>query len=218
MLSKAFSIILALGVLASVCGASWLAYKQFIVSEASNAAEGFSIVNHQTDRMGKTLDQTKTFISRDVSKITNLDILLEEWSPRYRTAQMAFRRFDYAIIGAEGRAGEYFEAQRLLTESYHSSEARSRAMSEDASELSQYEQWKRRAHDTRVEARKIMNRLDDMNVTLLKLELRSDFSFDVSSFGEIPTEILALEDDLAQFQDASDNIRELISAPFDGDL
>ncbi len=218
MIRKSFTIIVTLSVIATLVGASWLAYKQFYVSEASSAAEGFSMVNHQTDRMGKTLDQTRTFIGREVSKITVLDILLDEWSPKYRKAQIAYRRFDYAITSAEERAEIYFEAQRKLTDSYHSSEARSRAMREDAAEMRQYEQWKSRAHETRAGALKLMNRLDDMNVTLLKFDLRSDLSFDISGFGELPTEIRALEDDLAEFQSASDNIRELISSPFETDL
>ena len=62
---------------------------------------------------------------------------------------------------------------------------------------------------------KIVNRLSDMDTTLQKLKLRSDFSFDASGFSEVPSDIMALEEELAQFQIASDNIREAIASPFD---
>ena len=218
MLRRTFTAMLALSVIATLVGTSWVAYKQFNRSESSNAAEGFALVNHQTKRMGETLDQTRTFIRTDVRRITDLDILLDEWTPRYNRAKMAYQRFDYAIISAEERAGLYFEAQQELTASYHSSEVRSKALLEDAAEFDQYDRWRSRAHETRARALRLVNRLDDMDVSIRKLDLRSGFTIELTSFGEIPSEILALEDDLDEFQAASDNILEVISSPFDLEL
>ena len=65
------------------------------------------------------------------------------------------------------------------------------------------------------EALEIVHRLSDMDTTLQKLKLRSDFSFDGGGFSEVPADILALEGKLDQFRIASDNIREIIASPFD---
>ena len=55
----------------------------------------------------------------------------------------------------------------------------------------------------------------DMDTDPTKVKLRSDFSFDADWFSEVPSDILALEEELAQFRIASDNIRETIASPFD---
>ena len=178
------------------------------------------MVNHQTGRMGESLDTARTFISTEISadigQATDIAILLDEWLPKYQQAQIAYRRFDAAIIAAENSADAYFAAQRALTEQFHSEELRTQARARDDAEFQQYEDWGERARGVRAEALEIVHRLSDMDTTLRKLKLRSDLSFEVGGFSEVPSDILALEEELVQFQIASDNIREIVASPFGG--
>ena len=219
MLRRFFSIVITASIVAVVAGVGWIAFGEVNKSEAAHADASFSMVNHQTGRMGESLDTARVFISTeisvDVGQITDLSTLLDEWSPRYQQAQTGYRRFDAAIIAAEDSADVYFAAQRALTDRFHNQELRTRARAEDDAEFRQYEQWQERAHGVRAEALEIMRRLSDMDTILRKLKLRSGFSFDVGGFSEVPSDILALEEELAQFRIASDNIREIIASPFD---
>ena len=202
-----------------VAGVGWIALGEVNKSEAAHADASFSMVNHQTGRMGQSLNSAGTFISSEISadigQITDLSALLDEWSPRYQQAQTAYRRFDAAIIAAESSAEAYFAAQRALTEGFHSEELRERARADDDAEFEQYEHWRERARAVQEEALEVVHRLSDMDTTLQKLKLRSAFSFDAGGFSEVPSDILALEEKLAQFRIASDNIRETIASPFD---
>ncbi|MXY44600.1 MAG: hypothetical protein F4Y50_11210 [Dehalococcoidia bacterium] len=219
MLRRFFSITITASIVAVVVGVGWIAFGEVSKSEAAYAKASFSMVNHQTGRMGESLNSAGTFISTeisaDVGQITDLSALLDEWSPRYQQAQTAYRKFDAAIVAAESSADAYFAAQRALTEGFHSEELRERAQADDNAEVEQYEQWRERARAVQEEALEIVHRLSDMDTTLEKLKLRSDFSFDVGGFSEVPSDILALEEELAQFRIASDNIRETIGSPFD---
>ena len=219
MLRRFFSITITASIVAVVVGVGWIAFGEVNKSEAAHADASFSLVNHQTGRMGESLDSARTFISTEISadigRITDISALLDEWSPKYQQAQTAYRRFDAAIIAAESSADAYFAAQRALTEGFHSEELRERARADDDAEFEQYEQWRERARAVQEDALEIVHRLSDMDTTLQKLKLRSDFSFDARGFSEVPSDILALEEQLAQFRIASDNIREIIASPFD---
>ena len=219
MLRRFFSLAIAASMVAVAVGVGWMVFGEVSKSEAAHADASLSMVNHQTGRMGESLNHAGTFIraeiSADVGQITDLPTLLDEWSPRYQQAQTAYRKFDAAIVAAESSADTYFAAQRALTEGFHNEETRARAQVDDDAEFAQYEQWRERARGVQEEALEIVQRLSDMDTTLQKLKLRSEFSFDVSGFNEVPSDILALEEELAQFQIASDNIREIIAAPFD---
>lgn len=219
MLRRFFSLAIAASMVAVALGVGWIAFSEVSKSEAAHADASFSMVNHQTGRMGESLNRAGTFISAeisaDVGQITDLPALLDEWSPRYQQAQTAYRKFDAAIVAAESSADAYFAAQRALTEGFYNEETRARAQADDDAEFAQYEQWRKRARGVQREALEIVQRLSDMDTTLQKLELRSEFSFDVSGFNEVPSDILALESELAQFRIASDNIREIIASPFD---
>ncbi len=214
-----FSITITASIVAVVLGIGWITFGEVSKSEAAHAAASFSMVNHQTGRMGQSLNSAGTFISTEISadigQITDLSALLNEWSPRYQQAQIAYRRFDAAIIAAESSTEAYFAAQRALTEGFHSEDLRERAQANDDAEFEQYEQWRDRARVVQEEALEIVHRLSDMDTTLQKLKLRSEFSFDAGGFSEVSSDILALEEELAQFQIASDNIRETIASPFD---
>ena len=219
MLRKFFSIIITASIVAVVAGVGLIAFREASKSEAAHADASLSLVNHQTGRMGESLGHAGTFISTgisaDVGQITDLSALLDEWSPKFQQAQTAYRKFDAAIAAAESSADAYFAAQRALTQEFHSEESRARARADDDAEFEQYEQWQERALGVQGEALDIVHRLSDMDTTLQKLKLRSEFSFDASGFNEVTSDILALEEELAQFRIASDNIREIIASPFD---
>ena len=219
MLRRFYSIAIMASIVAVATGVGWIAFGEVSKSEAAHADASLSMVNHQTGRMGESLNRAGIFISAeisaDVGQITDLPTLLDEWSPRYQQAQTAYRKFDAAIVAAESSADAYFAAQRSLTEGFHNEETRARAQADDDAEFAQYEQWRERARGVQEEALEIVQRLSDMDTTLQKLKLRSEFSVDVSRFNEVPSDILALERELAQFRIASDNIREIIASPFD---
>ena len=219
MLRTFFSITITASIVAVVVGVGWIVFGEVSKSEAAHADASFSLVNHQTGRMGESLNSAGTFISTEISvdigQITDISALLNEWSPKYRQAQTAYRKFDAAIIAAESSADAYFAAQKALTEGFHSEELRERARADDDTEFEQYKQWRERASAVQKEAVEIVYRLGDMDTTLQKLNLRSDFSFDTGGFSEVPADILVLKEELAQFQIASDNIRETIGSPFD---
>ena len=219
MLRKFVSFATTAGIIAVVAGVGWLAFAEFNKSETAHADASFSMVTHQTAQMGESLDAARDFISLEVSveigRLTDLGTLIGEWTPKYRQAQTAYRRFDSAIVTAEDNAAAYFVAQRALTDQFHSGELRSRARAEDETEFRQYEQWRDRARGVRSAALEIVQRFDDMDTTFQKLELRSDFSFDVAQFSEVPSDILELEAELDQFRIASDSLRKVIASPFD---
>ena len=219
MLRRLFSITITASIVAVVVGVGWIAFGEVSKSEAAHADASFSMVNHQNGRMGASLNSAGTFIGTEISagigQITDLSALLDEWSPRYQQAQTAHRRFVAAIVAAESSADAYFAAQRALTEGFHSEKLRERAQADDDAEFEQYQQWRKRARAVQEEALEIVHRLSDMDTTLQKLKLRSDFSFDTGGFSEVPSDILALEEELAEFRTASDNIRESIASPFD---
>ncbi len=215
MLRRFFSIAIAASIVAVALGGGWIAFGEVSKSEAAHAEASLSMVNHQTGRMGESLNRAGIFIGADIGQITDLSTLLDEWSPRYQEAQTAYRKFDAAIVAAESSADAYFAAQRALTEGFLNEESRARAQAIDDAEFAQYELWRERARGVRREALEIVQRLSDMGITLQKLKLRSEFSFDASRFNEVPSDILALEEELAQFRIASENIREIIASPFD---
>lgn len=219
MLRHFFSIAIVASVAGVALGVGWIVFGEVSKSDAAHAATSFSMVNHQTGRMGDSLNSAGVFISTEISghigQITDISLLLDEWSPRYRRAQVAYSRFDAAINAAESSAEAYFEAQKALTDSFHSEELRERARMDDNAEIEQYEQWRKRARGVQQDALAIVRRLGDMDTTLQKLKLRSDFLLDSGGFSEVPADILALEEELAQFRIASDNIREVIASPFD---
>ena len=207
-------------IVAVIAGVGWIAVGEVTKSEAAQVEASFTMVNHQTGRMGESLDTARTFISTEISadigQVTDIAILLDEWLPKYQQAQIAYRRFDAAIVAAENSADAYFAAQRALTEQFHNEELRVQARARDDAEFQQYEDWRGRARGVRAEALEIVHRLSDMDTTLRKLKLRSDLSFEIGGFSEVPSDILALEEELVQFQIASDNIREIVASPFGG--
>ena len=211
---KAFSAAV-LGVLVAI-GASvgWLVFGEVQTSEAVHFEESMGLVHHQTGRMSGTLADTRTVVDEDIASVTNITELLGRWTPRYSEANAAYLRFDAAINLAEEQAEAYFTSQRTLTDRYHDQVKKAQAQDRDDANYELYNQWRDRAHRARENARRILDRLDDMDTDLRKLKLSSEMSFDAGGFSDVPGEITNLEAELAQFQTASDSIREITVSPF----
>ncbi len=210
------AFIVAVLVVLTVLGTSvgWLIFGETRTSEAAHFEESVRMVHHQTERMSSTLVESGTVVRDDVSAVTDITELLNLWTPRYREATAAYKRFDAAIVLAEGQAQAYFESQRALTERYHDSAKKAQAQAHDDADYELYSQWRDRAHRARGNAKNILKRLDDVDIDLQKLKLSTEFSFDAGGFQDVPIEITNLEAELAEFQTASDNIREITASPF----
>ena len=219
MLRSSFRMAVNASIVAVVVGVAWLAFIQASDSEAAHVNETFSLVNHQAEEVGDTLEGTGAFIDAELtvhpSQMRDISALIDVWSPKHQKAETAYRKFDAAITAAEDSADAYFAAQRTLTERIQDQELGALARAEDDAEFSQYERWQDRAHGIRANALQIIESLRDMDASLQKLKLRSDFSFDGLQLNAIPSDIIALEQELSQFRIASDAIRNTIGSPFD---
>ena len=211
---KAFKLAV-LGVLVAI-GASvgWVVFGEVQTSEAVHFDESVGMVHHQTERMSVTLADTRTVVDEDIASVTDITELLDRWTPRYNRANAAYVRFDAAINLAEERAEGYFAAQRMFSERYHDQARKAQRQAYDDAVYEGYTRWRDQAHRTREDARSILNRLDDMDTDLQKLKLSSEFTFVAGGFSDVPVEITNLEAELAEFQTASDNIRDLMVSPF----
>ena len=218
-MKKFFAAISAVSVLAVVVGVGAAIFDEASKAEAAEAEASFARVTHQSGRISGALGDARAFIGDEatagIGEVADIDDLLDEWTPRFQEAQVAYRKFDAAITAAEASAEAYFGALRALTERFHSQESRDRAKARDDAEFESYRQWRERAYGVRAEALDILKHLSDMDTTLHKLKLRSDFSFNAAGFDAVPSDILALEGELAQFELASDNLRESIASPFE---
>ncbi len=212
---KLFGWVAVFAAIGVVTGLAWLAYGRFNSSEAAEFDESIAMVNHQTAQISTSLGDTGEFVNREVSKITDISLLLRSWTPRYDSAQAAYTKFDAAITAAEGRAEDYFAAQRVLTQRYNNPESRAIAEAKDITDYSLYVKWRDQANSVRQEALSIVNRLEDVDTDLKKLKLASEFSFDSNAFRTVPADILALEDELTHFRTASESIRAITKSPFE---
>lgn len=214
MLRRCLKLAVVASLIAVVAGFGWIIYGEMNTSEAAHFDASLSVAHSQSENMRATLGDAGAFVEMEIGKITSIAMLRDEWTPRYQRAQSAYTKFDAAIIAAEERAEAYFAAQRALTEQYHNPERRAQIVADDEADYAIYREWLQQAHQAREHARLIANRLADMDTDLRKLELRSEFSFDASSFRATPAEILELDNELAQFQIASENIRQITASPF----
>ncbi|MDE2940225.1 MAG: hypothetical protein OXR67_15120 [Chloroflexota bacterium] len=211
---KAFAILVVGVVLAIAAYAGWLALQETEVSEAAHFEQSINMVHHQTENITVSLVETNEVVAVNIAEVTDINLLLEQWSPRYQRAQVAYQKFDSSIQAAELRAEAYFASQKALTMRYHDEARKARAKAEDDADYELYSQWQDRAHMARDNALAIIHRLDDMETDLRKLELSTEMSFDASRFNDVPQEIKKLEDELIDFQIASDNIRSITQSPF----
>ena len=215
-LAKVFKWISIVVVLAVLIGVGWMAYAEINTVEAAQLDESMSMVRHQTEGMSETLADTGRFVTEhSIAEVTSIDNLLVLWRPRYSSAQSAYTRFDSAIVLAEQQADAYFAAQRALTSLYHDPARQAQARASDDADFALYKTWQDRAHRVRDEASAILLKLSDLDTDLRKLELASEFSFSGGAIDAVPAEILALNDELAEFQLASEHIREITKSPFE---
>ena len=153
--------------------------------------------------------------SPDIEEITSLPDLLVEWRPRYEGAKLAYSRLGASIANAKSRATEYFTQQQAITQRMHDPAKRAAAQSEDDAGMVAYLQWEARADAALKSATEMIHQLDDMDLDFQKMELRADFVFDTSTFIEVPTAVTELNEQLLEFELASENIKRITGSPFE---
>lgn len=151
----------------------------------------------------------------DIGKIANIETLIARWEPSYSNAKLAHLKFEAAIENAKASAASYFAAQQAITEQINDPSIKAQARLDDEHDLALYSEWEVQAGSALAKASAIGLQLDDMDATLRKLELRSDFAFDSSSFQEVPAAILELNAELSEFKVASETIRAATDSPFE---
>ena len=149
-----------------------------------------------------------------ISQITDINTLIANWEPRYNSAVTAHASFTAAIANAKAAADGYFSQQEALTEEYQTDAARQKAVAQDVEDRRLYAVWETKADAAIEKSTNIMARLSDMNLTLQKIELRESFAFDPNALTEVVAPIQDLNDDLGDFEIASDNIRVQVGSPF----
>ena len=221
-MQRLLRLLVAAVVITAAAGFAWLVYGETETSAAVRFDESIGMVHHQTDRMSETLGDTGAFVNaniaaapaeKQVSEITSISELIDEWEPRYNETQTVYLKFDSAIVAAEQRAEEYFASQRALTGRYNDPEKRAQAQEYDDEDYGLYGEWRTQAHRARSHAQEIMSKLDDIDTDLRKLQLSSEFSSNGGTSREVPQAILLLDEELAEFQLASENIREIMASP-----
>ncbi len=212
---KTFTILVIGVVLAVAAYTGWHVLQEAEVSEAAHFDQSINMVYHQTENMTVSLVETNEVVAVNIAEVTDINQLLDQWSPRYENAQVAYQKFDSSIQAAELQAEAYFASQKALTMRYHDESRKTRAEAEDDADYELYSQWQNRAHMARDNALAIIHRLEDMETDLRKLQLSTEMSFDASRFNDVPQEIKDLEVELNDFQVASDNIRSITQSPFE---
>ncbi len=204
-------------VVAVVAGISWIAYGKVNTAEAAQFEESMSMVRHQIAGTQQTLEDTDRFTAQNnVAEVTDINALLGLWQPRYAAAQSAFAKLDSAIAFAEQQADSYFAEQRAWTARYNDPELKARWQAWDDAFFADYQEWQQDAHSIRDEASAILRELNDIDINLRKLELYSGFSFTGTAIDALPAEIRSLNNELNEFDIASENIRAAITrSPFE---
>ena len=203
-------------VVAVVAGIGWIAYGKVNTAEAAQLDESMSMVQYQTAGMSQALADTGRLVAEtNVAEVTDINALLGLWQPRYAEAQSAFTKLDSAIAFAEQQADGYFIAQRALTAQYNDPERKALWQARDDAFFADYQEWQQDAHIIRDEASAILRKLNDIDIDLRKLELDSGFSFTGATIDAVPAEISSLNNELNQFDLASENIRAITRSPFE---
>ena len=198
-------------------------YGEVTKAEAAKMAGSVELAKNQAGNMNRALDDVSSFAagesrtgdserqawaeSSDTARIADIDAVIALWEPKYDRAKIAYLKLESAIEIAKSSAAGYFAAQQAITERINDADIKSRARQDDERDLELYRQWEHRAETVLAEARAIGARLDDMDSSLRKLELRADFVFDASTFDEVPSAITDLNRELVDFQAASESIR-----------
>lgn len=205
--------------LAAIAGTIWIGYGTYQVSAAADFDQSLGQVVNQVDRVGTSLNDAGTYVERevigvDVKAIGDIGLLIDEWKPRYADAITAYNRFSASIDSATAQAQAYFEAQSALTAQYNNPLRRAQAEGRDEDEYERYLLWKADAEDKLELSLAILRRFEDMDIDLEKSRLASELTFEMAQFSNVPDEILGLSQQLAQFQIASQNVRDAIGGGF----
>ncbi len=218
-------------VVAVVAYAALAVYGEVAKTEAARMTDSVQLAENQAENMNRALGNVSDFASEnsprdpsetesqptsaEISKITNIDTLIDRWEPRYDDAKLAYVKLEAAINNAKASAAGYFAAQQALTERINDPATKARASTDDEHELALYQQWEAQANSALAKARTIGMQLDDMDASLRKLQLRTDFVFDASSFQDVPAAISELNAELSEFRAASETIRSITASPFE---
>lgn len=151
----------------------------------------------------------------DIASITSIDVLMAEWQPSYDAAKVAYVKFEASVNSAKTQAASYFANQQALTNQIRDPDKQAKARQEDEWEIGLYRQWESKANAALNMAWEIGIQLDDMDTSLKKMELRAGFVFDSSGFQEVPQAIKDLNQQLADFQTASENIKATTGSAFE---
>lgn len=227
MLRHILRLIVTAAVAAVVVYGGFAFYGKATETEAAALSNSVELAENQAGNMGQALDGVSAFASLRnpadgqpqpgvpaTDEVTDIHALLARWEPRYNDAKAAYIKLESAISVAKTSAAGYLDAQRAITERIHDPDTKLRAQQDDDRDWELYQQWAEHADAVLAEAQAIGLRLDDMDASLRKLELRADFVFDTSSFSEVPAAIADLNRELADFQAASEAIRETTKSPF----
>ena len=103
-------------------------------------------------------------------------------------------------------AFEYLEIQQRLTQSIINPDTKERFERRDAIEQRVVLDWINQANDVLAQARAIKANLDDMNISITKLELSATFSSVYEGFLRMPIAITMLNEELGRFQEESERI------------
>ena len=206
-------------------------YGEVTRTEAARLSGSVQLAQNQAENMNSALRDVSDFTlgepvrnasetqlqprASGIAKITNIDTLMDQWEPRYDSAKLAYVKFEAAIDNAKGSAAAYFATQQALTERISDPAVLAQARQNDERDLALYRQWESQAASTLDKAQAIGVRLDDMDATLRKLQLRADFVFDATSFQKVPAAILELNQELSDFRVASETIRATTGSPFE---
>ena len=217
-------------VVAAVVGYAGLTvYGEVAQTEAARMSDSVQLAENQAENMNRALGDVSVFAggnstgnasktgsqpeTSEIARITNIDTLIYRWEPRYDDAKLSYVKFEAAIDNAKANAADYFATQQALTERINDSAAKARE--DDEHDLALYREWETQADSALAKARAIGLQLDDMDASLRKLELRTDFVFDTSSFQEVPAAIFELNSELIEFRAASETIRAATGSPFE---
>ena len=219
-------------VVAAVIGYAGLTvYGEVAQTEAARMSDSVQLAENQAENMNRALGDVSVFAggnsdgnasepgsqpeASEIAKITNIDTLIYRWEPRYDDAKLSCVKFEAAIDNAKASAAGYFATQQALTERINDPAGKAQAREDDEHDLALYREWEAQADSALAKARAIGLQLDDMDASLRKLELRTDFVFDTSSFQEVPAAIFELNAELIEFRAASETIRAATGSPFE---
>ena len=221
-----YSLIVAIAIVVGYGGLA--VFEEVTQTEAARVSASVRLAENQAENINRAMGDVSEFAGEstgtnasqtesqpETSEISNIDALIARWEPLYEDAKLAYVKFEAAIENAKASAAGYFATQQALTESISSPVARAQAQEDDERDLALYRNWETQADSALAKAQAIGTQLDDMDAILRKLELRTDFVFDTSSFQEIPSAISELNAELSEFRAASETIRAATASPFE---